>query len=336
MSITSNNVNNSFDIVIPTYNRAAFVEKAINSVKKQLYTEWNLYILDNASTDNTKEFVREFLCRNIHYVSNNSNIGMVRNWMKGILETGNAAYVVLLSDDDELEENFLLKANEGINRYPGVGLYSSAVNVKNNITTTVWMSEYVNHGNKEYDISLPAHNLHYFLGGNPVSPAAMVIRRESFRLIRDYNLSNSKVWSFDRYWWAQIALVNTVVFYSLPTAIYHQHQQSESANISKNNFDKTTESFRVTANILNMALNLELITIESLDPEIKKLWAPAQLDVLCSLVLYGRKDLYDYAIQYFKSNIDFLFKNYSFLKRNTYSLLGLKLFSYIRMYRSRT
>ena len=52
---------NSFDIVIPTFNRAHSIDCAINSVLNQTYTKWNLFILDNCSTDDTQEVVSKYL-----------------------------------------------------------------------------------------------------------------------------------------------------------------------------------------------------------------------------------------------------------------------------------
>lgn len=327
---------NSFDIVIPTYNREGFIERAINSVINQKYTDWNLYILDNASTDNTENFVKQFLSEKIHYVSNDKNIGLVRNWMKSISEIGNEKYVVLLGDDDELGEVFLLKANEAINLFPNLGLYSSSAYIKKGNSTHVWISEYIDTANKVYEVCLPAQNLHYFLGGNPVSPAAMLVKRASLKSITDYNFSYTSAWSFDRYWWAQIALMNTIVFCCEPTATYYQHDKSVSYNISRNNFDQTAHAFCVTAKIINTGYNFDLVTVESLSAELKKLSAQAQLHVLCSLILFGHKCFYDFALIYFAVNNKILLSNQNYVMRIIYRLLGLKLISFMRMYKSRT
>jgi glycosyltransferase involved in cell wall biosynthesis len=328
---------NTFDIVIPTYNRFDFIERTINSVKQQNYNNWNLYILDNASTDNTKDLVETFLCEKIHYVVNETNIGMLRNWKKAISEIGNAKYIVLISDDDELQDDFLEKANEAINEYPDLGLYSSSVYVKNEDSKSAWMSEYIVKKNKIFQVCPPSQNLHYFLAGNPISPAAIMLKKSCVKSIIDFHLSYSKFWAFDRYWWAQIALTNTTVFCCIPTAIYHQHNQSESSNLSKNNFDLLMESFRVTAKISNTAFNLELVTINQFKLEIIKLNPEHQLDVLCSLILFGHKNLNDFALQYFNENNELvLSKIASFKTKMAYQFLGIKVMSYIRMFKSRT
>lgn len=50
-------------IVMPTYNRADKIGKAIESVLKQSYENWELLVIDNDSTDNTKDVVDSFIKR---------------------------------------------------------------------------------------------------------------------------------------------------------------------------------------------------------------------------------------------------------------------------------
>ena len=49
-----------FSIVIPTYNRAEFLKIAIDSVLEQSFDEFELIVIDDASTDNTQELLKEF------------------------------------------------------------------------------------------------------------------------------------------------------------------------------------------------------------------------------------------------------------------------------------
>jgi glycosyltransferase involved in cell wall biosynthesis len=325
-----------FDIVIPTYNRRVFIERAINSVQSQKHTNWNLFILDNASTDDTEEFVKGLLSEKIHYIRNESNIGLVRNWHKALTHVGNEKYIVLLGDDDELGEEFLVKANEAINLFPKLGMYSSATYINNRGEISKWKCEYFNDIDEDYHISLPGKNLHYFLGGNPISPAAMMVNRESFKSISDSYLHATTSWAFDSYWWAQIALKNTMVFCTTPTATYYQHDQSESVAINKNKFDQLCQQLQVSANILNMASNLELASIDTIKYEIEKLKSQKQLDVLCSLILFGKKELNDFALEYFIENNRLLISNINSKKtKMAYKFLGIKKIAYIRMYINR-
>ena len=47
-------------IIMPSYNTAAFIGESIESVLKQTYTKWELLIVDDCSTDNTEEIVKQY------------------------------------------------------------------------------------------------------------------------------------------------------------------------------------------------------------------------------------------------------------------------------------
>lgn len=90
-------------IVIPTFNRAVYLEGAISSALEQDYGDLEIIIADNASTDNT-EAVAKIYCRDprVKYFRNSENIGMVRNWRKSVFELTTGDWFLILSDDDIL------------------------------------------------------------------------------------------------------------------------------------------------------------------------------------------------------------------------------------------
>ena len=52
-------------IIMPTYNRAYIIERAIVSVIHQTYEDWELIIVDDASKDNTREIVKKYISNKI-------------------------------------------------------------------------------------------------------------------------------------------------------------------------------------------------------------------------------------------------------------------------------
>ena len=57
-----------FSIIIPTYNRGYILWKTIQSVQNQSWNDWELIVVDDGSTDDTKKVVREFQSDpRIHY-----------------------------------------------------------------------------------------------------------------------------------------------------------------------------------------------------------------------------------------------------------------------------
>ena len=56
-----------FSVIVPTYNRASFIHIAIQSVIQQSFTDWELILIDDGSTDNTKGVVADFKDERIIY-----------------------------------------------------------------------------------------------------------------------------------------------------------------------------------------------------------------------------------------------------------------------------
>ncbi len=105
-----------FSIIIPTRNRADLLEKAIRSVQVQSYPNWELLVIDDASTDQTTEVVANFNDLRIRYLyQQKSERSMARN--KGI-ENARGNYICFLDDDDFLKKNFLNDFKKAISSFP--------------------------------------------------------------------------------------------------------------------------------------------------------------------------------------------------------------------------
>ncbi|MFX0543396.1 glycosyltransferase family 2 protein [Roseovarius sp. S4756] len=122
--------NNTIDIVIPTYNRSGQLRLAIESALAQTMGGFNLYVLDNCSTDDTEEACAEFKSRGVTYIRNPSNLGMVGNWNRALM-LGDAPYLLILHDDDELTPEFLATTVPMIARAEGAAFLHSAATIIN-------------------------------------------------------------------------------------------------------------------------------------------------------------------------------------------------------------
>lgn len=60
-------------VIVPTYNRANVLHISIDSILKQTYQDFELIIVDDGSSDNTKEIVERYADSRIRYVRNDSN-----------------------------------------------------------------------------------------------------------------------------------------------------------------------------------------------------------------------------------------------------------------------
>lgn len=107
-------------IAIPTFNRSRYIGKAIESVLEQTYQDFELLVIDNASTDNTEDVVHSFVDKRIRYVKNEKNIGIIGNWNKCV-QLSSGKYLTILGDDDILSKRFLEESMAVHNSHPTVG-----------------------------------------------------------------------------------------------------------------------------------------------------------------------------------------------------------------------
>ena len=98
-------------IIIPTFNRANSIEKAIESVTHQSGQNWELIIIDDGSTDNTSLIVREYLVdlRIKYYFQENRGVSAARNLGAKYAEGG---YLIFLDSDDYLEPELVEELSE--------------------------------------------------------------------------------------------------------------------------------------------------------------------------------------------------------------------------------
>jgi len=94
----------SVSVVIPTYNRSAFIVKAIDSVLAQTYADYELIVVDDGSTDSTDQVLQHFGNRITYIRQNNAGVGAARN--NGI-SAASGKWLAFLDSDDEWDSNYL-------------------------------------------------------------------------------------------------------------------------------------------------------------------------------------------------------------------------------------
>ncbi|MGL6308669.1 glycosyltransferase family 2 protein [Aeromonas veronii] len=86
-------------IIMPAYNAGAFIVSSINSVLAQTYEDWKLYVIDDASIDNTENLVLSFNDPRIFYIRQVSNKGVSIARNVGI-SAAQGRYIAFLDSDD--------------------------------------------------------------------------------------------------------------------------------------------------------------------------------------------------------------------------------------------
>jgi len=116
-----------FSIIIPTWNRAAFLNLAVKSVIDQSFLDWELIIVDDGSTDNTKELVSTFTDPRIHYQrQENRERGAARN--TGI-SVAKGKFITFLDSDDLIFSNHLEHARNCITKISDCRIFCSSYQI---------------------------------------------------------------------------------------------------------------------------------------------------------------------------------------------------------------
>ena len=208
-----------FSIIVPLYNKAPFIRKALESIASQTFKDWELIIVDDGSTDNSLEVVNEYIrdvlcvmcdvCKNVRVIhQTNSGVAAARN--RGVAES-HGEFVCFLDADDWWEPTFLEEIDRMIAEYPDAGIYAS-----NYI--------YYKPGKTHVALNLERGYINYpeaYLqsGSMPVTSITTCMPRKVFDEMRGFPVGIKL--GEDFLLWAKTALHYKVAFCEKPLAYYN-------------------------------------------------------------------------------------------------------------------
>lgn len=119
-----------FSIIVPLYNKAPYVRKALESIFAQTFTVYELIIVDDGSTDNSaaicEEIIHPFIRSSVHPIRllKQANRGVAAARNNGVAAS-KGEYVCFLDADDWWEQTYLEEMDRLIREYPDAGLYAT-------------------------------------------------------------------------------------------------------------------------------------------------------------------------------------------------------------------
>ena len=114
----------NFSVVIPLYNKEAYVEKTLNSVLNQTYQNFEVIIVNDCSTDNSLNVVQKIDDSRFKIIKHNKNKGLSASRNTGI----NAAthpYIAFLDADDYWDSTYLETILNLIKEYPDESVFAT-------------------------------------------------------------------------------------------------------------------------------------------------------------------------------------------------------------------
>lgn len=164
-------------VILPTFNRAHLLGRAIKSVLKQTYLNFELIVVDDGSTDNTEEVVNGFNDIRIKYIKYKTNKGAAVARNTGI-KLARGKYIAFQDSDDEWLPQKLEKQLKIFETAPQEFdvVYTDMLRVNENGCITYWHSPEITYGNlinkktSDYQVSC-------------LGIVAVLVKKECFKLV---------------------------------------------------------------------------------------------------------------------------------------------------------
>jgi glycosyltransferase involved in cell wall biosynthesis len=220
--------------VVPCYRLGHLLAECIESILSQTFSDFEILIMDDCSTDGTPEVAKSFGDPRVTYIRNDRNLGHLRNYNKGI-SVAQGEYIWLISADDKLRRPYLLEKfvafmesnpSAGFVFCPGIGLENGKE------TETL---RYAYHGDRDRLFQSPEFFLK-LLNSNSVLAASGMVRRKLYDKLGMFPLNMP--FAGDWYLWLLFALNYDVGYLGEPLVLYRQHEQSMT-NILNDNEPRT-------------------------------------------------------------------------------------------------
>jgi len=212
-------------VIIPTYNMAKYLPEAIESVLNQTYKDFEIIVLDDGSTDDSKEIVKKYIDQsrnNIRYIYQ-ENQGVVKARNKAIMNA-RGEFIAFLDADDKFYANRLEEEIKVIEKHPDIGL------VHADDTEITESGECINiqRRNKKCLSGYIFKNL--YTRKASISIPTVLIKKECFEKVGLFDENLSKLGCEDREAWLRIAREYRIEYINKVLAYYRRNREGMSRN----------------------------------------------------------------------------------------------------------
>jgi glycosyltransferase involved in cell wall biosynthesis len=113
-----------FTVIIPLYNKEKYIENAIKSVLNQTFTDFNLLIINDFSTDKSVEIASKYISDTVEIIHHEKNAGLAAARNTGI-KNSNSNYITYLDADDLWKPTFLESIFQLIQNFPEARIFGT-------------------------------------------------------------------------------------------------------------------------------------------------------------------------------------------------------------------
>jgi glycosyltransferase involved in cell wall biosynthesis len=207
-------------VIVPNYNHAQFLHQRLNSILNQTFSDFELILLDDCSTDNSNEIIESYAQKDSRIAAyyNNENSGSpFKQWKKGI-DLAKGEFIWIAESDDYADVRLLEKLLTSLNQNPKAGVaycQSNFVNIAGEIIgnhienlsvlhPTLWQSDFCIQGKEVLAKYMVVLNI-------IPNASAVVFHKELVK-----NINWDKLFEFklagDRFFWMNLLLKTELCF----------------------------------------------------------------------------------------------------------------------------
>jgi glycosyltransferase involved in cell wall biosynthesis len=243
-------------VIIPSYNHARFLTQRIDSVINQTFRDFEIIILDDCSSDGSREIIETY-CDRYSFIKcyyNDVNSGSpFSQWNSGV-EKANGEYIWVAESDDYADAAFLEKSVAVLSENLNVGIvYCDSKVIDENEGTEYLVSEkkfalgwkncmndYIKNGREEISDSMYLDN--------PIYNVSSVLFRKNFYL-KAGGADHTMKFCGDLLLYIKILYISDIAYISLPLNTYRIHRDSSLNRYFRSN-DYLKELIRVYAYVI--------------------------------------------------------------------------------------
>lgn len=214
-------------VVMPSYNHAEYVGKAIESVLNQTYTNFEFIIADDGSTDRSAEIIKSYHDPRIKFKAfkDNTSFGACEY----IWEQASGKYIASICSDDMWKENLLEKYVEFLENNEDYGccfceplIINESGEAETNSTNNIFSEP--NREREEWFERL-------YINGNCLCAPAVCIRKSVFDKVGRFRFQYRQLQDYE--YWMRLLQVANIYIYPEKLVMYRMHPTGDNHNISK-------------------------------------------------------------------------------------------------------
>lgn len=291
-------------VVIPTYNRADYLQEAIDSVLAQAYTDYEIIVLDDGSTDNTKEALAHYKDKIKYFYQENRGPTAAKN---SGMQKARGEYIAFLDDDDLWLPEKLAKQVEALDNNQKLAFVCSGSYVIDSSGQRIDEWKKVTQNQETFS------NLYE---ANFVFTLTVMIRRKCLAATGLFDENLSIVQDYDL--WLRLAKRYPFAYIALPLAQYRKHD----SNVTKNIPQRLKEHLRIV-NKKEIAGDLSFI---------KRRIRTAKVYILFAATYYAAKNFKKAGICYLNAVLTFPFIGNYYWPKEALSMRFSSIYRILKIY----